>query len=571
MTSRSHRDALCLMIFLCAGLFTVSFWATSASAQSTGGSPEFVSPSPDSVLSGSTATFTVDTNNATFEHSWFFVGSTQYGSDYGQFYIAQGSGSSQLVSGLPTNGSTVHVTYFYQTGGIWYQTAANYTAAGSFEHPEIVSPSSGSVLPGSTTTFTIDTKNATFEHSWFYVGSTQYASDYGQFYITPGAPSSQLVTGLPTDGSPVHLTYFYLIGGHWYNTVATYTAASTKPKPPTTSGPFTDMPAVNLPLCENPETCTHPRVDDAITALPVLSIRFMPDVDADGRIDLDTTGIDWPVDRLRQHINNNETGAAWWATEATRSMGRANPAAIPSIGFKIVDRLETLDEVPVGLPVPWNTRANRPDYREILNGIDICSRVDAGIREVWVWTQHHGIIEPAESNLSSSIGDISNSERTDDLPLCSHSYTVYNFNFTRGMAETLHNRGHQAESLYRHGTDRALWDEFEQRCGNTHFPPNGTSDYDYKNTTPATSTCDGWLDGSGSTSQYTCATHNSWTYGDPTCVDDGGIAYYVWWFQRIPGLNQSLNGQPVRPWWDLFANLDRVIQSGTWLLRPTGN
>jgi len=559
MTSRSRRAAVRLMMFLCVGFFSVSFWTAPAH------SAEIVAPPPGSVLPNSTATFTVETGNETFDSSWFYVGSSRYGYDYGRFYIAPNAAASQFVSDLPTDGSTIYLTYFYLTGGSWKNEEAIYTVGS--ERPEFVSPLPGSELPGSTTTFTVDTNNNTIEHSWFYVGSTAYGWEYGRFYKASGAAASQIVSELPTDGSIIHLTYFYRIGGRWYNNTATYTAADATP--PISSGSFTNMPALELPSCEDPETCTHPKVDDAITSLPVLSIRYMPDVDADGLVDLDTTGVNWPVDELRQRINDIENGTAWWVTEATRPMGRANPAAIPSIGFDITDRLETLEAVPLGLPVPWYTNVNRPDYRGILDSIDICRRVDAGIREVWMWTQHHGDIEPAESNLYSSIGDISNSERSDDLPNCNLSYTVYNFNFTRGIAEAIHNRGHQAESLYRHGTDRALWDEFEERCGNTHFPPNGTSDYDYRNPTPVTSTCEGWLDGTGSTAQYSCATHNSWTYGDPTCVDDGGLSFYVWWFQRIPGQNGSatLNSVPIRPWWDLFARLDHVIRSGTWLLR----
>jgi len=293
----------------------------------------------------------------------------------------------------------------------------------------------------------------------------------------------------------------------------------------------------------------------------VLSVRFLPDTDNDGVIDFDTTNYRGTVGELRSRIDRIEAGVARWTTEATRYRGEGEP----SIVFAVTEEIESLGAVPIGLPF---RSSFRPDYRSILNAANICEKVDSGaIKEVWMWTQHYGNIEPAESNLSSpTMGDISNSERTDDLPICANSYTVYNFNFTRGVAEALHNRGHQTEAFFRATDTTGIWRLFEDRCGNTHFPPNGIRDYDYRNPVAADSVCDGWLLGTDTVDSYTCSNHFQWTTGSSACTSDGGLAYYVWWFQRFPH-GGSIDGIGMRNWWDYYADLDAVIESGTWLSR----
>ena len=321
-------------------------------------------------------------------------------------------------------------------------------------------------------------------------------------------------------------------------------------------------------------------LDEAVWDLPVLSIRFLPDEDDDGTIDFDTTGYDGTVDQLRDRIESLDTAGAWWMTEATRSR-RGPGESPPSLGYRIVDVLELDSEVPRGQPVPWNEGWFRPDYMTLLDEIDVCRWVDGlGVREVWMWTQHHGTIEPAESNMSSPIGDISNSERTEDLPDCGHSYTLYNYNFTRGTAEMLHNHGHQAEAVFGRGDAYLFWDEFvgartfeggleePLRCGWTHTPPNGVRDYDTFNQRAVESDCVDWDPDGAPVSEISCSTWFEAVYGDPGCFDDGGLAFTVWWFQGLPGLDNGLSyqGMPLANWWLLFADLEAVLGAPSWLL-----
>ncbi|MGI9648043.1 MAG: hypothetical protein ACR2OI_05945 [Acidimicrobiia bacterium] len=337
---------------------------------------------------------------------------------------------------------------------------------------------------------------------------------------------------------------------------------------------------LDLPACQEPSSCSHPMADQAVWELPVLSIRYLPDADADGFVDFDATGFQGTVEELRRRVELLDIAGAWWMTEATRYR-QGQGEVRPSLGYRVVDVIESQATVPPGRPVPWNEGWFRPDYQAILSDLDLCRWVDGlGVREVWMWTQHHGLIEPAESNMWSPVGDISNSERTDDLPACEHSYTVYNYNFTRGVAEMLHNHGHQAEALFGRGDAHLFWDEFVGartseggleapfRCGWTHTPPNGLSHYDTFSDRTVASDCGAWEPAGGEVSDMDCSVWFEAVYEDPACFDDGGLAFSVWWFQGVPGEGNGLSyqGKALTNWWQLFADLESAVDSPSWLL-----
>lgn len=344
----------------------------------------------------------------------------------------------------------------------------------------------------------------------------------------------------------------------------------------TTSVPLGDDPR---PACGEPGTCRHPLADEAVWTLPVLSIRFLPDENSDGQIDGVSTGYTGTVDDLREKIEKLDTSGLWWMTEATRY--RHDPTGVPSLGYRLAGSVELSSAVPIGAEVPWNDGWYRPDYMSILSDADVCHWVDVvGVREVWMWTQHFGQIEPTESNMSSPVGDISNSERTDDLPSCAHSYTVYNYNFDRGVAEMLHNHGHQAEAVFGRGDALLFWDLFVGqrsdeggledpiRCGWTHEPPNAEGEYDTHNDRSVLSDCLSWDPDGGVRSDVGCSDWFSPVYGDSRCFDDGGLAFFVWWFQSVPGRDNGLEyaGKQLANWWLLFADLEAVVDNPSWLL-----
>jgi hypothetical protein len=366
--------------------------------------------------------------------------------------------------------------------------------------------------------------------------------------------------------------------------VTTTTGVVTTTTGVATTTPFEPTHPVDLSPCDSPDSCMHPLSDRARWEIPVVSVAYLPDADGDGTVDFEATNWNGTVDQLRARIEGLNNEGAWWGTEASRYRGRAGDLSDPSVAFRIVDQVFLESAVPPGLEVPWKPGEGwyRPDYLTILSDLDVCRWVDGlGVRELWMWTQQHGGIEPAESNMAGPFGDISNSERSDDLPICEHSYTLYNFNFTRTVSEMLHNRGHQAEALFRRG-DPVLWDLFVgsvgagadpstvSGCGDTHFPPNAAAPYDYRNPRVVLTDCMDWRPSrDGAAEAVSCATWFEHTYGRPDCFEDGGLAFYVWWFQGMPGRDNGLTyqGAELTDWWGLFADLEAAATgTASWLL-----
>ncbi len=336
--------------------------------------------------------------------------------------------------------------------------------------------------------------------------------------------------------------------------------------------------------CTDPAACLHPQIDDAVWDAPVLSIRYLPDTDDDGIVDAATTGYSGSVAQLRATIDDLEIRNAWWATEATRYRGHANAAAVPSIGFEAVYEIESLDYPPLGTPAPGASGAFFPDYDAILSAADICGYVDdLGVREVWMYTHHFGTIVPAESKMSSSVGDISNSFRYDDMPHCEFPYVLYNFNFERGVGEMMHNRGHQIEATHTHHDADLFVNDFvggtapfasPTRCGDVHWAPNSTIEYVTDQPFTVTSDCATWEPGGGTQTTVSCATWFQATYGDPTCTEtDADLAFLVWWMQNMPGHDNGLADGPddLTNWWRVMGEFEAVQYDGSWLTdNPTG-
>ncbi len=220
--------------------------------------------------------------------------------------------------------------------------------------------------------------------------------------------------------------------------------------------------------------------------------------------------------------------------------------------------------------IPWNPSAYRPDYNKILSDLNICNYVEnQGAKEVWIWGYHYGNLEPAESNMAGPYGDISNSERIGDMPTCTKTYTLYNYNYGRGLGEALENHTHQIEAVLNYIDYDLFWNKFVNpygettgvnHCGWTHMPPNTKAGYDWRNETQLLSDCEDWKPGgTGTTKMVSCAT---W-YGG-ACLEDSGTKFKIWWMQNIPGKNNNLtyNEKQLKNWWDFIGDFDRAIQSG---------
>ncbi len=292
---------------------------------------------------------------------------------------------------------------------------------------------------------------------------------------------------------------------------------------------------------------------------------------------------------MRTKVDNllNSTLSAY--EEGSVYRGYKNPAAIPSLKYTPYEDKEVLIPIPNSTNLAWGKPGIfRPDYFGILSSLNICDYVDnKGVKEVWIWSYHYGDTEPDESNMAmgsnsqgfwnhGSYGDVSNSQQIDDMPTCKKTYTLYNFNYDRSLAEALEDRGHQTESIFNF-VDSSLWSKFRNphgesgevvnHCGWTHSPPNTKNEYDWNNETDVLSDCEDWKpDGAGVAKTVDCHT---W-YGG-TCLDNGGIEFKKWWMQNIPGQNNGLvyNGKNVKNWWDFLGDFDKALQLGKSLLEES--
>ena len=186
------------------------------------------SPSNGGTLSGASADFSWATNGTSATNYTVYAGSSSGANDYFDSG-SLGTNTSVSVTGLPTDGSTVHVTLWWYDSG-WYNAKYTYTAAAA-SAPAVTSPSNGGTLSGASADFSWASNGTSATAYWIYAGSSSGGNNYFDSGNI-GTDTSVTVTGLPTDGSTVHVTLWWYDGG-WYNAKTTYNAASQAPVPDT--------------------------------------------------------------------------------------------------------------------------------------------------------------------------------------------------------------------------------------------------------------------------------------------------------------------------------------------------
>jgi len=299
---------------------------------------------------------------------------------------------------------------------------------------------------------------------------------------------------------------------------------------------------------------------------------------------------------LKNKVNTLNNNAAKFLSEATRYKGYKVDSP-PYLKYTIIDS-KYYNEVPK--TQPNNKYLN---YTYYLKKENICDLVDKNqVKQIWIYTDHNSNIVPVESNMAmgtksskyfnkGNYGDVSNSYRTNDLPVCKNTYTVFGYNYNRGVPEILEDHTHQIEHLMNfidgRGTtikadwgDLLFWGKFvgsdqdgkilKPGCGWTHYPPNGTRDYDWYNTNPVLSDCEDWKpDGTSIKKLVSCKT---WSKTED-CPVDGGLSFKIWWMQNLPGYNNGLyyNGRPLINWWDIVYDFDSVLANESGLYVPKEN
>lgn len=316
----------------------------------------------------------------------------------------------------------------------------------------------------------------------------------------------------------------------------------------------------------------------------VLVLKYFPLDNTGNNIDNSITGVSGNLSSIRSKVDGLTSEGLNKMTIGSKYHGYKNLSAPVALNYVQQDSKEFLKAMPVsGFKAWYKDGIFRPDYRKMLTeDVNICDYIDnKGVSQVWVWGYHHGNIEPDESNMSmgrtsqnvwnhGSYGDISNGQEIDDLPICSKTYTLFNYSYARGLGELLEDHGHTIEKIMMF-VDNGLWSKFRDpygasggtvnHCGWTHSPPNTAKEYDWNNETTVKSNCEDWKpDGGGEVKDVNCHT---W-YGS-TCLDNGGVEFKVWWMQNIPGLNNNLSYQSktLRNFWELYGDFDNAMLNRT--------
>jgi hypothetical protein len=178
------------------------------------------SPTPGSTLPGSSVTFTWSAGTGPTAYQ-LWLGTTGVGSQ-NLYNSGSTTATSANVTGLPTYGQTIYATLGSLIGGVWQYANYTYTEAGT--PAALTSPKPGSVLPGSSVTFTWTAGTGPTAYQ-LWLGTTWRSSNLYNSGSTTATSAS--VTGLPTYGQTVYATLGSLIGGVWQYAYYTYTEAGT--------------------------------------------------------------------------------------------------------------------------------------------------------------------------------------------------------------------------------------------------------------------------------------------------------------------------------------------------------
>ena len=187
------------------------------------------SPTPESTLTGSSATFSWTAGGDVTQYE-FRLGTTKPGSSdvYNSADAATNSLTTGLISGIPTNGVTLYARLYSKINGAWQWNDYTYTEATPLPAVLIVppSPAPGSTLAGSSATFSWSAGVGVTQYE-FRLGTTVPGSSdvYNSADAATTSLTTGLVSGIPTNGVTLYARLYSKINGAWQYIDYTYTEA----------------------------------------------------------------------------------------------------------------------------------------------------------------------------------------------------------------------------------------------------------------------------------------------------------------------------------------------------------
>lgn len=186
------------------------------------------------------------------------------------------------------------------------------------------------------------------------------------------------------------------------------------------------------------------------------------------------------------------------------------------------------------------------NYYNMLKTSDVCTlRNSDEINEVWFFG--FGNAGFWESNMAGPDAYWINGPVFTETS-CTKPLVIMGLNYQAGVDFAMHSFGHRMENVFAKFAGESTFAEFYARpssCGNVHFPPNATKDYDYNNYTKVKTDCENWSpQHSGPKQELNC---ERWGCSQ--------LGFMNWWFQSIPGAQNGLvrsNGTPMPNIWGHF-------------------
>ncbi len=223
------------------------------------------------------------------------------------------------------------------------------------------------------------------------------------------------------------------------------------------------------------------------------------------------------------------------------------------------------------------------DYNQLWSDLNICSQVSSGaIDEVFLYGAPYFGFDEFAFKIPGDVMPYNPPSnywiyqgRKKNIPNCNgKTVFVMGWSYERGVAEALHSYGHRTESALVLTLGRGEWNacngssDFDHfscvnmdvsgstpvtvaGCGNVHFPPNGTSGYDYGNANSVNNACASWNNYPFTTKTVVNQNCNTWGCSQ--------LGYLEWWLGNMPkktGVNSSGN---LNNWWKYIADFDNGV------------
>lgn len=200
------------------------------------------------------------------------------------------------------------------------------------------------------------------------------------------------------------------------------------------------------------------------------------------------------------------------------------------------------------------------NYQKILTDYNVCQKLNTGtIDELWLWGgPWFGYYEAVAAGTGAY--DLNGPVITGTI--CQRILPIMGYGYERGVSEMVEDIGHRTEGTMRYvyngwqRNTKTPWNMFTIRdidmpgkaqCGDVHYAPNSTSDYDWANTRTVLSACDDWYTYPILSGNYLPV--NCYTWG---C---NGYEYKKWWLNHLPRGSGFNNGKLIN-WWQYIMTPD---------------